>query len=109
LGNVVESDGSELRYRIKIGIWNIDTLISADANLSYSHIIFLKEHKPVNISSVVISPGAGIDFLRWLGIGKTSWILSVQEDIPQALDSLELLCNHFITAVPSLLKNLNLQ
>jgi len=61
----------------------------------------------VDKSAIVYWAANSISLLSWLGItSQTCWDLLTESDIPEAAETLSLLCSHFMQAVSDLLDGL---
>jgi hypothetical protein len=88
-------------YETKIGSWSIWTIITANKNsvhLSYFHRINVQE-------GIALHDAFGLSPVQWLGIGGSSadWKLWANSEIEETVDSLYILVNLFLDAVPLLL------
>jgi len=104
LGSPSQVQGSrELWYATRIGNWNVQTNINVSGRylyqLDYHHRIGTTDH------SCYLAQWA--TFLSWLGVSsQTTWDLLTQSDVPEAVETLALLCSHFMQAAPRLLEDL---
>jgi hypothetical protein len=101
LGAVADRNGSGWCHRIQINDWYLKTWIDVggSAQLRYTH--FLCSTNPAYLKGLCIT-----DFMKWLGMGQTTWNLLTEEDVLLAAQTLAELGQHFLNALPELLSDL---
>lgn len=89
------------RHATSIGPWRVQTYVAiseAHAQLRYSHSISSSEDARLSEHESI---------LKWLGIvSQTYWDTLTDEEALKAAKSMELICRHFMNAVPTLLEDL---
>jgi hypothetical protein len=101
VGDLSHGKGDILIYQKDLADWSIRTVIDIGGSqqLRYDHqVIYANSQR--ELSSLEPS---SIHFLRWLGMGETSWDYLTEEDTPLAAKTLSDICSHFMQALPSLL------
>ncbi|MGD1937279.1 MAG: hypothetical protein ACFCA4_06970 [Cyanophyceae cyanobacterium] len=99
--------GADLSYSTKIGDWFIETLVDIDVIVTYSHVIYTDNFATDTLQrSMVLTPGGGIDFLRWLGVGSTGWLVTDEKSAIECSEALRVVCSHFYVHIHTLLKDI---
>jgi hypothetical protein len=93
--------GTTCRYTARHGRWTVQTWVDTGGRfhqLSYAHVISAPEHVPLK---------EHISFLAWLGVSsQTMWSYLYDSDVRLVIGTLGRLCQHFLNALPILLKGL---
>lgn len=102
LGDNIENQGGGVFvYSTSIGEWKIFTEIDIGGshhNLSYGHTI--KSAKGKRLAH-------DISVLAWFGICQTQWRHLSNDDLKPTAESLAIVCQHFMAAVPKLLEGIH--
>ncbi len=104
LGSPSKVRGSrEWWYLASIGDWNVHT----NVNVAGRHLYQLDYHHRIGTVDHSCYLAQWATFLSWLGVSsQTTWDLLTESDTPEAVETLALLCSHFMQAVLDLLDGL---
>lgn len=103
LGSPERSRGKVLSYTANIGKFVIITEIDLGgwSQLRYLHSVQYDDGTSMSGAPIIMT-----DFLRWLGLGATSWEFMTDEDIPDVAIVMGQLCQHFMEGIKPLLQSL---
>lgn len=103
LGPVIESAKFSWKHQIYIEKWRVNTTFNIEENtlLSYLHCVSLD-------SNIGILDVGCTHLLGWLGIGETYLHLFYDVETKDIIESLNLICSHFIKALPDIVSGINI-